>query len=162
MTDPNWWVAAGLILDGIGALWVVLPELPQIRSRFASVIPITRKVSEAGSRLSFQALEREGDENILPDLRQFWRAAEEYIHDAPDLRRVSEAEWATSIGHSPTGELATQVVRLTDREGKKLRDISWQELQDAKREFIKSRFRKWGASLLVLGFVLQFIGQFAG
>lgn len=162
MSDPNWWVAVGLLLDGIGALWVVLPELPQARSWFASLMPGTRRVKNAGRSLSLQGFQQEGEENPLPQLRQFWAAAEEYIHDIPDLNQVSKAEWKTSIGHAPTGELATQVVRLTDREGEQLREISWQEIQDAKREFIKSRFRKWGASLLVLGFALQLIGQFAG
>lgn len=162
VSNPNWWVVGGLIIDTVGAIGVLAPEMAQLRRYLSVVTPELRKIYLAGRRLiqSSQPERKIESDELVSEFRNVWPAIKSnlLLQESPD--RISEAEWVQNVAHNRTGQLAGETLKVSDTSGDLIVELAGSEIEAASRSFRDSRFRRWGSVLLVLGFALQLVGQF--
>lgn len=162
MEDVNVWVVIGLGLDAVGAIGVLLPDLPRARRWFSGRVPLFRSIRAAEDRLLTSRREESPTGQEASDIRQLWPLLQEEIPHLSNQDHVVGAEWVTAMGHQRTGEVGTRVLRVYGRNEELLNDLAASELQRAVRKFVERQMRRWGAGLLIIGFLLQLGGQLAG
>lgn len=145
-------IAVGLLADAIGALGIVVPDLPsRYRSKIQRWTPVLRKYIETEDQLTNYASD-------LPEpdvMYQRVRRVEPAFHNYSKAHRLENFD--TDLTETVEWE-TNAILNLRDREGELVEEVHINQVRGAIQEYIEKTYRTWGWLLLASGFIVQLIG----
>jgi|GEM_PF-3465362 len=145
-------VAAGLAIDALGALAVVVPDVdPSTRDRVVALTPRLRRFHHAARELPRNNTHTDGTE--LDQIAILWPALQQF-DDTTSSVEIAEMDSITPSGR--------RSFRVYDADENRLFDGRFPDVREAADRYVDRRLRAWGFTLLAVGFLIQFIGMLVG